>query len=80
MKFEVAVSLNHDVMTCFDSTSVPGPLNLSLVLWLKLFKAATKDVKGQHTNVLKHCVYVLYGCRKQFEVAVSLNHDVMTSF
>jgi hypothetical protein len=30
--------------------------------------------------VLKHLVYVLYGSRKQVEVAVSLNHDVMTSF
>ncbi len=35
---------------------------------------------GQHINVLKHFVYVLYECRKRFEVAVSLNHDVMTSF
>jgi len=35
---------------------------------------------GQHINVLKHFVYVLNGCRKQFEVAVSLNHDKMTSF
>ena len=34
----------------------------------------------QHMNVLKHFVYVQYGCGKQFEVAVSLNHDVMTSF
>ncbi len=35
---------------------------------------------GQHINVLKHFVYVLCGCRKQFELAVSLNYDVMTSF
>jgi hypothetical protein len=28
-------------------------------------------------SVLKHCVYyVLYGCWKLFEVAVSLNHDI----
>jgi hypothetical protein len=31
-------------------------------------------------NVLKHFVYVSDGCGKQFEVAVSLNHDVMASF
>jgi hypothetical protein len=30
--------------------------------------------------VLKHFVYVQYGCGKQFEVAVSLNHDIITSF
>ncbi len=35
---------------------------------------------GQHINVLKHSIYVKYGCGKKFEVAVSLNHDVMTSF
>ncbi len=35
---------------------------------------------GQHINVLEHFVHVWYGCRKQFEVAVSLNHAVMTSF
>jgi len=36
---------------------------------------------GKHINVLKHFVYVKYGCRKQFEVAVSLNHDIiMMSF
>ncbi len=34
----------------------------------------------QHINMLKHFVYVLCGCRKHFELAVSLNHDVMTSF
>ncbi len=35
---------------------------------------------GQHNNVLKHFVYVWCGWRKQLELAVSLNHDVMTSF
>ncbi len=35
---------------------------------------------GQHINVLKQFVYVKYRWEKQFDVAVSLNHDVMTSF
>ncbi len=35
---------------------------------------------GQHMNVIKHFVCVLYGCGKQFEFAVNLNHDVVTSF
>jgi hypothetical protein len=37
---------------------------------------------GRHINVLKYFVYayVQEGCGKQFEVAVSLDHDVMTSF
>ncbi len=35
---------------------------------------------GHHINVLKHFVNVKHGWWKQFEVAVSLNHDIMTSF
>jgi hypothetical protein len=31
----------------------------------------------QHMNVLKHSVYVQYGCGKQFEVAVSHHNDIM---
>ncbi len=31
-QFEVAVSINQDVMTSFDSTSDPEPQNLSLLL------------------------------------------------
>jgi hypothetical protein len=31
----------------------------------------------QHMNVIKHSVYVQYGCGKQFEVAVSHHHDIM---
>jgi hypothetical protein len=33
---------------------------------------------GQYMMVLKVFVYVKYGCEKQFEVFVSLNHDVRT--
>jgi hypothetical protein len=35
---------------------------------------------GQHINVLKHFVNVKDEWGKQFEVAVSLNHDIITSF
>ena len=28
----------------------------------------------------KHFIYVYYGCMKQSEVDISLNHDVMASF
>jgi hypothetical protein len=47
------------------------------LFWLK---PTVSNAYGQHINVLKHFVYVLYGCRKQFEVAVSLNHEIITSF
>jgi hypothetical protein len=32
-QFELAVSLNHDIITSFDSTSDPEPQNLSQVGW-----------------------------------------------
>jgi hypothetical protein len=35
---------------------------------------------GQHINVLKYFVNVKDGWGKQFELAVSLKHDIMTSF
>jgi hypothetical protein len=35
---------------------------------------------GQHINVLKHFVYVEYGCGKQLEVSTSINHDITISF
>ncbi len=31
-----------------------NPKNLSLVMWVKLFRAATEDVNGKHIYVLKH--------------------------
>ncbi len=40
----------------------------------------TESVCNSNIDVLKHCVHVEYGCGKQFEIAVTLNHDVMTSF
>ncbi len=79
MQFEVAVSLNHDVMTSFwlhkwprTQKSEPSRVNNCLrLLWY---------ANGQHINVLKHFVHVFDGCGKQFELAVSLNHDIITSF
>ncbi len=63
----------------FDSTSNPEPQNLSQVGWAKLCKAATV-CQWTAYQCVKCFLYVYYGCGKQFEVAVSLNHDIMTSF
>jgi hypothetical protein len=46
---------------------------------VKLFEA-TAIAHGQHINVLKHFVYVKCEYRNQIDLAVSLNHDIMTSF
>ncbi len=76
-QFELAVNLNHDIASFWlhkwPKTTKSGPGSVGI--WLRLLTYAPK----QHINVLKHFVYALYGCRKQFEVAVRLNHDVMTS-
>ena len=63
----------------FGLTYDPEPQNLSQVGWVYLYKAAM-DAFGQHINVLKHLMYVLIRWGKQFEMAVSLNHDAMASF
>jgi hypothetical protein len=62
--FEVAVSLNHDVMTS---------------CWLHKWPRTPKSEPSSVDNCLR-TLYVLYGRWKQFVVAVSLNHDEMISF
>jgi len=37
-------------------------------------------IHGQHINVCICFIDVEYGHMKRFEVAISLNHDIMTSF
>ncbi len=35
---------------------------------------------GHHHNVLKHFIYIQFGCEKQSKVANSLNDDITVSF
>ena len=57
----------------FDSASDPEPQIQSQVVWVYCVRLLPY-ADGHHTNtVLKHSVYVQYGCRKQFEVALSIN-------
>jgi hypothetical protein len=63
----------------FDFTSDPNGQNLCQLgccnwIWLLPF------AYGQYINMQNCCVYLFCGCGKQFEVDVSLNYDVMTSF
>ncbi len=81
-QLKLAVSLNHDIMTSFwlhkwPRTTKSDPSTSSVgIIYLRLMPYA----QGQHNNLLKHFVYVWCGRRKHFEVTVSLNHDIMTSF
>jgi hypothetical protein len=38
------------------------------------------QAQPQHMNVLKHFIYLQYGCWMQFGTSCSLNHDTTTSF
>jgi hypothetical protein len=38
------------------------------------------QAQPQHMNVLKHFIYLQYGCGMQFGTSCSLNHDTTTSF
>ena len=81
-QLKLSVSLIHDIMTSFwlhkwPRTTKSDPSRSSVgIIYLRLMPNA----HVQHNNVLKHLVHIWCGCRKHFEVAVSLNHDRMTSF
>jgi hypothetical protein len=76
---EVDVSLNHEIMTSFQihirhPPKISEPSCVGICFRLLLY------ADGEHMNVLKLIVHVSYGCRKHFEVAVSLNNEIMTPF
>ncbi len=69
---EVDISLKHDVMA------------LTSQMWGQLGRCNGIRVEPYALETaypwLKHFVHVYYGCMKQSEVDISLNHDVMASF
>jgi hypothetical protein len=72
MQFGTSCSLNHDTTTSFGST-LP---HLHRHNSLRFHPYA----QPQHMNVLKHFIYLQYGCWMQFGTSCSLNHDTTTSF
>jgi hypothetical protein len=80
---EVDISLNHDVMASNGIISTPQLTqypkiggNLGLCNDIRVHSYALEAAY----LYLKHLVYVLYGCEKESEVDISLNHHVMASF
>jgi hypothetical protein len=81
-QFEVACCLNHDVdlivMTSFWIHKWPR----NYQIWAKecgcICVRLVLFPYGHYINMIKHFVYVQYGCGKQFEVAGRLNYDAMT--
>jgi hypothetical protein len=73
---QLAVSLNHDVTTSFwfckwPRTPKSKPSKLGITVWGCYLMPMDSISMGSHT---------VYGCRQQFELAVSHNHDLMISF
>jgi hypothetical protein len=77
--FEVAVSLNLDIMTSFWIHKWPRTPTSEPSKRVKLCKAVVVCWWTAYQCAQTLCI-CLIGCGKQFEVAVSLNLDVMTSF
>ncbi len=67
-------SWHHFHSTSYPESQIWGQLGRCNGIRVQLFALETAD------QWLKHFVYVLYGCMKQSEVDIHLNHDVMTSF
>ncbi len=77
------ISLNHDVMASNGIISTPESTqnpkiggNLGLCNDIRVHSYALEAAY----IYLKHLVYVIYGCEKQSEVDISLNHHAMASF
>ncbi len=64
----------------FDSTSEPEPQSLSQVMWVKLFKTPFICPWTAYQCAQTRCICLMWMHRKQFKLAVILNHDIMTSF
>jgi hypothetical protein len=62
----------------FDSTSDPDDKNPGKLGWFNCIRMLP-CAYGEYIHMLKHFVYVQYGCGKQIELAVSVNHEMMTS-
>jgi hypothetical protein len=79
---EVDISLNHDVMASNGIISTPqltkNPKiggNLGLCNGIRVHSYAFKTAY----LYLKDLVYIIYGCEKQSEVDISLNHHATAS-
>jgi hypothetical protein len=74
---EVDVSLNHNVIASFSFHSDPKLQNLGPTWPLEWYKSAPIACETAH-QYLKHFECVQYGCGKQSEVDIILNHQVST--
>jgi hypothetical protein len=75
-------SLNHDTTTSYRLGHTPISLTLEFTPHLHMFYDIRVDpyAHPQHLKVLKHFVYIQYGCGMHSMGVCSLNHDTTTSY
>ena len=77
---EASCSLNHDTTTSFGFGHTAIFQNLAPTPHRYYSVRVNPYARSQHIKVLKHIVYIQYGCGMQSGASCSLNHDTPASF
>ena len=73
-------SLNHDTATAYRLGHTPISLKFTPTCTCNTAIRMHPYAHPQHLKVLKHFVYIQYGCGMQSMEVCSLNHDTATSY
>jgi len=73
-------SLNHDTATSYRLGHTPFPLKFTPTCTCNTAIMMHPYAHPQYLKVLKHFVYIQYGCGMQSMGVCSLNHDLTTSY
>jgi hypothetical protein len=73
-------SVNHDTTTSLGLSHVPIFLKSTLHPYGRNSVRVHPYAHPQHLKVLKHFLYIQYGCGMQSMGVCSLNHDTTTSY
>ncbi len=78
MQFTGVWSLNHDITTSLGLRPTPIFLKSTADLQRRNSVRVHPFAHPQHIKVLKHFLYIQYGCGMQSTGVWSLNHDIET--
>ncbi len=73
-------SLNHDTTTSYRLGHTPFPLKFNHICTRIMAIRVYPYAHPQHLKVLKHFVYIQYGCGMQSMEVCSINHNTTTSY
>ncbi len=77
---EASYSLKYDATTSFMFAHTPIFQNLAPTPHRYYSVRVKPYTHSQHIKVLKHIIFIQYGCGMQSEASCSLNHDTPASF